>query len=189
MAHVLLDAWPAEWSQRYFSSGYLYRDPAILLVKSGSDPFLWTEIDQKCKVSARGRQIMREAAEFRLQQGLTLAFASLEGRPIGFSVAGENLEPDPCQFRALQLLAAYAFSRAFEMAGRSTSHRPPVKLSPRQRETLCWASEGLKPDEIGKRMAISSHTADMHLRKAREKLGVTSSIHAVAEAFRLGLIT
>ncbi|TJW01748.1 MAG: hypothetical protein E5W82_34410 [Mesorhizobium sp.] len=47
VSHVLLDAWPEEWSERYFSNGYLYRDPTIRLVNRGSSPFHWTR-STKC---------------------------------------------------------------------------------------------------------------------------------------------
>lgn len=188
MDHVLIDAWPEEWSQRYFSSGYLYRDPTIRLVARGCAPFLWSELDERCNVSPLGRRIMQEATDFRLKHGLTLAFVSIEGRPIGFSLAGENLELDPRQYPTIQLLAACAVGRALEISGRSIS-RPGLPLSDRQLEVLIWASRGLKPHEIAEQLGISSHTADMHLRAVRQRLGVTSTLHAVAEGLRSGLIT
>lgn len=186
MAHVLLDAWPAEWSQRYFSSGYLYNDPTIRLVSHGVDSFLWTEIDQHCNVLTLGRRIMQEAADFRLRQGLTLTFRTIEGHPIGFSFAGEHLELDPRQYGTIHLLAAYAIGRALEISRRL---KHATALSKRQHEVLFWASKGLKPHEIAEQLGISDHTADMHLRAVRQQFGVTSTLHAVAEAFRAGLIS
>ena len=38
-SHVLLERWPKGWCDRYFSHGYLYRDPAIQRVLSASVPF------------------------------------------------------------------------------------------------------------------------------------------------------
>ncbi|TPL43511.1 hypothetical protein FJ957_21410 [Mesorhizobium sp. B2-4-6] len=64
VSHVLLDAWPEQWSERYFSKGYLYRDPTIQLVNRGNAPFLWSEIDKVCEVCPYGRRIrnlVREA--------------------------------------------------------------------------------------------------------------------------------
>lgn len=186
-AHVLLEAWPAEWSQQYFASGYLYRDPTISLVKSACNPFVWSEIEQHCKVGPLARRIMQEAAEFRLREGLTFSFSSIEGWPIGFSLAGERFELDPRHHHAIQFASAYALARALEIARRFASH-PTVHLSSRQRDVLLWASEGLTVAQIAERLGVTSHTVDMHLRLVRFKLGVTTTVQAVAEAFRSGLI-
>ncbi|MER9136095.1 LuxR family transcriptional regulator [Mesorhizobium sp. M0830] len=187
LAHVLLDAWPEQWSERYFSQGYLYRDPTIQLVSRGSSPFRWSEMNQMGAVRPFGRRIMDEATEFKLCEGFTIPFATLERQVVGFSVAGEKLDPDPHDRLAFQFVAACAFGCAAILAdGKRISK--PVRLSPRQQDVLRWASEGLTVDQIADHLSISRNTADTHLRLVRERLGVTSTIHAVAEAFRLGLI-
>lgn len=183
----MLNAWPEQWSERYFSNGYLYRDPTIQLVNRGNAPFLWSEIDQVCRVCRVGRRVMEEATEFKLRKGLTIPFATLEGQAVGFSVAGEKLEPNSHDRLAFQFIAAYAFGCVAVLADGKRNTRP-ARLSPRQHDVLRWASEGLTVDEIADHLHISRNTADTHLRLVRERLGVTSTIHAVAEAFRLGLI-
>ncbi|GAA4107158.1 autoinducer binding domain-containing protein [Aminobacter aganoensis] len=186
LSHILLDAWPQEWSERYFSCGYLYRDPTIRLVRQGSRPFMWNEIDLLNPRSLRERTVMLEATEFRLHQGFTIALATVERRPLGFSIAGERLEVDDNERLALEFVATFAAGCAIVLKG--GEKRPDVHLSPRQIDVLRWASEGLKNDDIAERLSISVHTADMHLRAARERLGVTNTVHAVAEAFRLRLL-
>lgn len=188
MSHVLLDSWPREWSLRYFSHGYLNRDPTIGLVRRASEPFTWNEVDKRCRLSASARRVMQEATEFRLTDGLTLTFSSLERRPIGFSIAGERLELDPSERKAVELIAAFALAQVIEICEGSGT-RQIVRLSPRQHDVLRWAAEGLTIDEIADRLGVSTHTVDTHLRAVRDKLGTTSTIRAVAEAFRIGLIT
>ncbi|MER8479283.1 autoinducer binding domain-containing protein [Mesorhizobium sp. M1163] len=187
ISHVLLDAWPHQWSERYFSNSYLCRDPTIQLVNRGSSPFLWDEIGQISSVSHAGGRIMKEAGEFRLRAGLTMAFATAGQQPVGFSIAGEKLEPHPNDRMAFHLVAAYALGCTIILT-KKRDHRS-VHLSPRQLDVLRWASEGLAVDAIAERLDISSHTADIHMRAIRQKLGVRSTVHAVAEAFRIGLIT
>ncbi|MGX9120934.1 helix-turn-helix transcriptional regulator [Mesorhizobium sp. BHbsci] len=188
IAHVLLDAWPQQWSERYFSKGYLYRDPTIQLVKRGATPFRWSEIDQVATVCSSGRRVLAEASEFKLRDGFTIPFATLNGQAVGFSVAGEKLEPDPHDRLAFQFVAACAFGCAVILAEGKRSSKP-VRLSPRQQDVLRWAAEGLTVDKIADRLNISRNTADTHLRSVRERLGVTNNVHAVAKAFRLGLIS
>ncbi len=188
ISHALLDAWPVEWSKRYFSSGYLYRDPAIRLVKEGRVPsFAWKDIESLDRIWTSGRQVMNEAGEFGLRDGVTLSFQTIERRQIGFSVAGEKIELPISEQIALHLAAASAFGQAVVLV-EGSSERRAVSLSSRQRDVLRWASEGLTVNDIAERLSISSHTADSHLRAVRQKLGVRTSIQAVAEAFRLGLL-
>jgi LuxR family quorum sensing-dependent transcriptional regulator len=184
----MLAVWPEEWTTRYFSNGYLNRDPTIRLVRQAAAPFCWNEVHDLCKICPFGRRIMHEAKEFRLDEGLTIAFSTVERHPVGFSIAGEKLNPDPCDRLALQLIMAYAFGCASALIGGMRRHKS-VHLSPRQLDVLRWASEGLTVDAIAERLHISSNTADTHLRAVRERLEVSSTIHAVAEALRLGLIS
>ncbi|MGX9087488.1 helix-turn-helix transcriptional regulator, partial [Mesorhizobium sp. 98Argb] len=188
ISHVLLDAWPQQWSERYFSNGYLYHDPTIQLVNRGATPFRWSEIDQVSRVCSFGRRIMAEASEFKLHDGFTVPFATLSGQPVGFSIAGEKLEPDPHDRLAFQFVAACAFGCAAVLADGKRASKP-VHLSPRQQDVLRWVAEGLTVDKIADRLNISRNTADTHLRLVRERLGVTNNVHAVTKAFRLGLIS
>ncbi|ESX78122.1 LuxR family transcriptional regulator [Mesorhizobium sp. LSHC414A00] len=188
LSHVLLETWPKECSLRYFSSGYLYHDPTIRLVCRDSPPFLWKEASELCATDGLAGRVMMEAAEFRLRDGLTMALRTLEGKMVGFSIAGERLEVEPGHGQALQLIAAYALSHAIVLVD-GERPRDHVHLSARQLDVLRWAAEGLTVDEIGERLTISSNTADSHLRAVRQRLGVTNTVHAVAEAFRLGLIS
>ncbi|MET2830958.1 helix-turn-helix transcriptional regulator [Mesorhizobium shangrilense] len=160
LSHVLLDAWPEEWATRYFSNGYLYRDPTIRLVRQATAPFHWSEVGDRCKVYPLGRRIMHEAKEFRLDEGLTIAFSTMERQPVGFSIAGKKLNPDP-RGGWHQLAIAYAFGCASALIGGVRDHKS-VRLSPRQRDVLRWASEGLAVDDIAERLNMSSNTADTH---------------------------
>ncbi|WP_189605743.1 LuxR family transcriptional regulator [Mesorhizobium sp. M4B.F.Ca.ET.017.02.2.1] len=187
LSHVLLDHWPAEWSDRYFSMGYLYRDPTIRLVAQGSQPFSWRDLGNLGELWPGGRRVMDEAAEFGLREGLTFSFLTVERQRVGLSIAGERLELPPGEQDAFLLVAAYAFGKAVVLA-EEDGQTEAVSLSPRQHDVLQWASNGLSVEAIADRLGISIHTADSHLRAARERLGVQNTVHAVAEAFRLGLI-
>ena len=188
LAHVLLDAWPKDWSHRYFALGYLYRDPTIRLVRRGCPHFFWREIGELGSVSPMDRRIMKEAGEFRLKEGITFSFPTLESKTFGLSVAAEKLELADADRLTLQFLAAYGLGCALALSG-GHGQRDEVHLSRRQREVVAWASEGLTNDEIAERLNVSIHTAEMHLRAVRARLGVANTVHAVAEALRRGLIS
>lgn len=61
-------------------------------------------------------------------------------------------------------------------------------LSPREREILERASNGLSAPEIARELQISTATVKTHLRNLYEKLGVSERAAAVAEAMRRGLL-
>jgi LuxR family quorum sensing-dependent transcriptional regulator len=147
--------------------------------------FRWSEITDLCVVCSVGKRIMNEAGDFRLRDGITFSFPTVEAGVLGFSVAAEKLDFSDIERLTMQFVAAYGLGCAMTIGVSSATQ----EISRRQREALLWASEGLTINQIADRMNVSSHTADMHLRLAREKLGVTSSIHAVAEALRRGLIS
>lgn len=69
---------------------------------------------------------------------------------------------------------------------------PGRKLTPRQREVLCWASDGKTVEDIAQLMGLTAPTVEKHLRLARAALGVQTTTQAVLKAsflnqlFRVG---
>lgn len=187
LGHVLLARWPAEWVSRYFSHGYLFQDPTIRRVKSGSPPFLWSELEVSLRDDPAARRVMDEATEFHLVDGFTASLVTLDGQSVGFSVSGHHLEIEPNTRAMLTLIASYAIARAIALKQESPVDKP-VRLSAREREALQWAAEGKNDWEIGEVMNISEHGADKHMRSIRAKLGAINRTQAVAEAIRRGLI-
>jgi LuxR family transcriptional regulator, quorum-sensing system regulator BjaR1 len=186
LSHVVMSAWPEEWARRYFSHGYLFRDPTIEQVQRAATPFLWSELEPTYRSDVTARRIMNEAGEFKLREGYTIPLVTLEGDIAGFSLAGEHLEIAPEERPMLMLVATYALGRALPL--RRSPKQSVVDLTVREREALQWAAEGLSDSNIGERMGISEHGVDKHIRAARSKLGTTSRTHAVAEALRQNLI-
>jgi len=66
--------------------------------------------------------------------------------------------------------------------------KPGGKLTQRELDVLGLLAEGLKHEEIGRRLGISSETVRTHLRKASDRLGAATRTQAVATALRRGLI-
>jgi LuxR family transcriptional regulator, activator of conjugal transfer of Ti plasmids len=53
-------------------------------------------------------------------------------------------------------------------------------LSPREFECLDWAAQGKSAWEIGRILGISQHTVAAYLGNAKAKLGVRTTVQAVA---------
>ena len=108
LSNVVMNAWPEEWARRYFSHGYLFRDPTIEQVQRTTLPFLWSDLEPAYRSNLTARRIMAEAGEFKLKEGYTIPLVTLEGEVAGFSLAGERLEITPDEKPMLALVATYA---------------------------------------------------------------------------------
>ena len=64
-----------------------------------------------------------------------------------------------------------------------------MALSPREREILTLLARGLRQDEIARELVVSPKTIGTHIQHILAKLGVHSRAQAVAEAYRLGLVS
>lgn len=62
-------------------------------------------------------------------------------------------------------------------------------LTTRQREILSLLSEGLTYEEAATELGVGVESVKGHMRDARQRLGVKSSLHCVTEAMRRGLLT
>jgi DNA-binding CsgD family transcriptional regulator len=62
-------------------------------------------------------------------------------------------------------------------------------LTPRERDCLSWAAQGMTYQEIAGALDVSPRTVEQHLASARSKLGAYSTAQAVAIATRRHIIT
>ncbi len=62
-------------------------------------------------------------------------------------------------------------------------------LSPREVEVLALLAQGVAAESIADRLVISQKTVSSHLQRVMGKLGVHTRAQAVAEAYRIGLVT
>lgn len=76
----------------------------------------------------------------------------------------------------------------WQLLAEMTGPRDDYGLTPREREILHGAAEGLVLKEIADRLGMSPHTADTHLRHIYHKLGVNSRAAAVAKALQQRLV-
>jgi LuxR family quorum sensing-dependent transcriptional regulator len=183
-ANVVLHDWPDQWSHRYFTQGYLFKDPTIKKVCNSTKPFTWSEIEPDYKRYPDEARVMCEARDFKLGAGLTIPMLLMEGESAGLSFAGERVELSPEERGMAQLLGIYAFGRALSLS----EPQPSIQLTPRERDILHWLAEGKSDWEIGQILNLSENYIDKLGRNIKAKLGATNRSHAIACAFRHNLI-
>jgi DNA-binding NarL/FixJ family response regulator len=91
------------------------------------------------------------------------------------SVAAGALWFDPRVLAAPRAAAAPA--RATELG----------QLTPREREIVSLVAEGLRNEEVGRRLGITEKTVRNHLTAVFQKLGVSGRLELVVHAFERGL--
>jgi DNA-binding NarL/FixJ family response regulator len=86
------------------------------------------------------------------------------------------------------MFASPTLVRTTESVPRQRSSLQGMKLTERELQVLRGMSEGKSNAEIGRDLFVSEDTVKTHARRMFRKLGARDRAHAVAEAFRSGLV-
>ncbi|MQM25136.1 helix-turn-helix transcriptional regulator [Glycomyces albidus] len=86
------------------------------------------------------------------------------------------------------MFASPSLQRVTETVPRQRSTLQGMKLTERELQVLRGMSEGKSNAEIGRDLFVSEDTVKTHARRMFRKLGARDRAHAVAEAFRSGLV-
>ena len=151
-------------------------------------PFSWGLGFKTQEDADSNRTVFEEAARFGIRCGLTIPVHDATGAIAAITFAADIPRP---QFErmveahacVLQIMAMYFLAHASRKLASSRSVNG-ISLSPRERECLKWAAEGKSAWQTGEIIGISQHTVTFHLKNAKAKLGVRSSIPAVARLAR-----
>lgn len=187
--HVLLCDWPNEWLERYLTRNYVDHDPVVSHLKQLRAPFQWREAVQSIPADKSSDEVMRDAREFNLRDGLAFPLITLEGQIALVSLGGEAVELSDSEFAMVSLASTYAIGRAMQLQTTASKVIEHIELTPRERECLQWAAVGKSEWEISQILGISEHTSEKHLLNAKSKLGAANRVQAVAEAIRHGYIS
>ncbi|MFB6417792.1 helix-turn-helix transcriptional regulator [Bradyrhizobium tunisiense] len=182
---VLISNYPSAWTSHYLKKRYERLDPVITQALRHPEPFQWGCGIAPATNSTAAHELFEEAAKFGIRHGFTIpvhdsngAIAAItfaaDGRRSSFEVSVQR------HARALQLIAMYFHAHA-RRNGIPDRLINGVSLSPREVECLKWAAVGKSAWETGCIIGISRHTVAFHLDNARAKLGVRSTIQAVAQ--------
>lgn len=181
--------YPTSWTDYYFEQNYQVRDPVVLYARELEKPFLWDTLKAVYELDGTQQEIMDQAAEARLKDGIGVPLHGPHGSVCLLTFAAGDGHPEPAA--ELPQLAALAtlFHFAYSEVGRSAlDHRGIPELTERERECLQWSMQSKSSWEISKILNISENTVNYHIKTAFKKLETNSRITAVAKALRFGLI-
>ena len=183
---LLISNYPLAWTSHYIKNHYERFDPVITQTLRDSQPFQWGDDLERPQSTATGRALFEEAAAFGIRYGFTIPIHDSAGAVAAVTFATDERRSTferviHTQSDVLQLMAMCFHAHVRRKLIQPADQVCGVHLSTREIECLRWAAEGKSAWETGRIVGISHHTVAFHLENAKAKLGVRSTIQAIAK--------
>jgi LuxR family transcriptional regulator, quorum-sensing system regulator CviR len=206
LLHYVNHSYGAPWADLYVSQRFHRVDPILIHAGKTDGVFRWDEVSPP--PGGEGADLFAAAEAFGITGGISFSCAgvsptfrsvlSFTGVPFDetertggiLRFIGPHLHECYRRVRHMQRDGAESTDAPdASEASAEPAALPPVDLSAREREVLCWAQQGKTYWEIGTILGISQRTVKFHVARIKAKLDVVSTGHAIARAMRTGLIT
>lgn len=186
--------YPADWMRYYFEKQMHLTDPVIMYGPFAEGCFRWDEIGKAMKLNRAQQSCLDMGREAGLYNGLCTPLRGAGGALAGMGLAS-SVEKDGFDGKT-DLITAYGnhfytVYRRLAAQARGVGAVVPaanIVLTRRERDILSWLARGKSRNDIGEILCLSAHTVDFHQRNIFRKLGVNSTVLAVARALSYGLI-
>jgi len=181
--------YPSHWQNYYVEHNYRYIDPVVIYAPFIAGPFLWDQLAIRYDLNRKQLQLLNEAREAGLKNGITVPLHGPSGKVAVVSFASRFDDANPqAELNRLNALASQFHVVFTNLAHGLQNSVKTVDLSSREKECLNWVAHGKTSWEIGVILDINPNTVDYHIKNAMNKLDATNRIAAVFKAIRLGLI-
>jgi LuxR family quorum sensing-dependent transcriptional regulator len=178
---VLPKTWKASASARLVES----LDPLPKAArKLGRPSFLWSEASPRS--DARWADYWAALSEHGISEGTAVHFFAPNGMTSRVSVGFGRNSLEANERRAIDLASYALLDRMAALAPRVAPVE--LRLSPRERDSLALAAQGLSDAEIAERLGIASMTAHGYVESAKRKLGAKTRAQAVARLITSGFL-
>ncbi len=193
---VLAGRWPDGWPVRYMQRRYILIDPNVRYLGLAQRGFRWAETLPAFKRDPHRRRMQRmmiDANKFGLKDGYIFPVHGRRGLLGILALGGEPIELSRQEMNLFDALAKAVFWRLLELTdpliSEELSSNVDVQLTRREMESLTYLADGMTSNEIAAVLDLSNHTVDWYMNAIQVKLQAKNRHHAVAIAFRLGLIS
>lgn len=189
---LYIGSYREDWSEHYLAQDYVNIDPVMSTAANTVAPFTWADLYGRQPGKSRQRQMLDEAGDFGLRNGMTIPVHGPARAFATFNIAASLGPAETAEIwnrhkYDLHIIALNSHEQIIK-AAYAEAKRAPARLSPRERECLLWTSRGKTAWEISVILGLSQDTVLHYLRSANEKLGVCNKTHAVVKAIITGLI-
>ncbi len=193
---VLTGCWPQGWPEVYVQKKYAAVDPTVRYLGHAQRGFRWNEAFDRYGEDAHRRRIDRmlvDARRFGLDDGYVFPVHGRRGLVGSLTLGGRVVELTAGQMALMDAVAKKAFwsvlARTDPEASDEMSAPVDMQMTRREMEALTYLAKGMTSIEMGSTLSLSAHTVDWYMNGIQDKLKARNRHHAVAIAFRLGLIS
>jgi DNA-binding CsgD family transcriptional regulator len=186
--HAIKGNYPEDWMQHYTARDYYKIDPVVKYAFKTSAPFTWKQLETARLFSKPQLQILSEAREAGVTNGVGVPLFGARGEMAGVGLASSvvDINTDANTLSKLKLL-----TEQFHLAycqKHPTVPEEVVHLTEREIEMLKWWASGKTAAEIGIILNCSEINVKKHIQNIYNKLNANSKIVAIVKAIWLGLI-
>ena len=193
---VLAGRWPEGWPTRYMQKKYVLIDPTIRYLGHARMGFSWADAVPAFISDPHRRRMQRmmvDALKFGLEGGYIFPIHGRRGLMGNLTIGGKQVDLSPLEMIEFDAMAKIVFWRLLELSdpimNEELSSSVDVQLTRREMEALSYLADGMTSNEIAAVLKLSNHTVDWYMNALQIKLKAKNRHHAVAIAFRLGLIS
>ncbi|MBK1637234.1 helix-turn-helix transcriptional regulator [Rhodovulum adriaticum] len=169
---MTFQTYSAEWLTHYTEKGYVLRDPMVAWGFATTGATRWSN-----KRIPDPFGILKEAARFGLEFGVTISWGPITSRTIA-SVARADREFEDAEIEQIQALVR----RLHDMT------EPPRELTKAQVEALKCIADGDRHAAAACKLGISESALKARLTSARQRLMARTTAEAIQRAKDYGLL-
>ncbi len=179
--------------------GFHQRDPVQHMALASTMPFVWSYRRNRNSTALAGylteehQPVASYLHDADLISGVTVPIQRARGDLATYTAiwhgARASFEQDARHNLAtLGLIGQVFHEHAYPLFSEQQRRGSYARLTPRERECLCYSADGLTAKEIAHRLNRTVPTITMHLQSAARKLGARNRVHAVMLAHHYRLL-
>jgi DNA-binding CsgD family transcriptional regulator len=147
--------------------------------------FLWSEASPKR--DRKWKPYWDALSEHGIADGTAVHLFAPGGVTSRVTLAFSDGRIEPRLRRALELASYALLDRMLSLSLPKRPQRSSV-LSPRERDCMSFAAQGLSDAQIADKLGITTSTAHFYIEQAKRKLGVRTRAQAVAHLIAAGVL-
>ena len=186
---AVLTNYPREFRRLYDERGYVQIDPVVTRLLHRIEPFGWDECPRN---GERVAKLFDEAASFGLVDGFTIPLHCPGNEHAAFTLAGDRpLVAERARdllFQRTWIFAVRTFGQMRELLLQALPAQKAARLTAREKEVIGLVAEGQGVREMSEILGLHRRSIEDVLRRAMDKLGVTSREQAIVRAIATGQI-
>ena len=193
---LLAGRWPQGWPETYLRKRYMQIDPTVRYLGHAQTGFRWRDTLGAFRASPyrkRMERMMVDARQNGLEDGYMFPIHGRRGLLGSLSLGGRPVDLEAVEVGLFDCIARRLYWKLLPTVDPQAAERHAaivdIELTRREMEALSLLAEGMTSHDIGRVLGISSHTVDWYMNGIQAKLDARNRHHAIAIAFRLGLVS